>query len=174
MKKLLVFLLIITTTPLIAGIYGMLHDQLTYTIAPEYYTKFKFQQFGLTTDHLSERQLVNVVGFMATWWVGIIIGVVLGLFGLACKEWKQMLSLSYRCILLNLAIAFTCGIIGLTYAYATVRTNNYVLRDPVLMDVVEMKDFIAVGYMHNFGYAGGLLGLIAAIVYMRRKKANTV
>lgn len=45
--KLLSFLLIIFVSPFIAGLYGVLHDQLTYTIAPEYYTKFKFYQFGL-------------------------------------------------------------------------------------------------------------------------------
>jgi hypothetical protein len=27
--------------PLIAGLYGALHDQLSFTIAPEYFTRFK-------------------------------------------------------------------------------------------------------------------------------------
>lgn len=47
MNKLKVFLLIIILPTIIAGFYGILHDQLTYTISSEYFTKFKFYQFGL-------------------------------------------------------------------------------------------------------------------------------
>lgn len=47
MKKFLILILIILIAPIIGGLYGILHDQLTYTISPEYYTKFKFYQFGL-------------------------------------------------------------------------------------------------------------------------------
>lgn len=31
---------------LIAGTYGILHDQVTYSIGPEYFTRFKFEQFA--------------------------------------------------------------------------------------------------------------------------------
>ena len=47
LRKLNILLLLIGTTLIMAGIYGILHDQLTYTISPEYYTKFKFYHFGL-------------------------------------------------------------------------------------------------------------------------------
>ena len=30
---------------LLAGLYGIGHDQLTYSISPEYFTKMKFEQF---------------------------------------------------------------------------------------------------------------------------------
>jgi hypothetical protein len=30
---------------LIAGVYGILHDQITFTISPEYFTEFKSAQF---------------------------------------------------------------------------------------------------------------------------------
>jgi hypothetical protein len=30
----------------LGGIYGVLHDQLTYTIGPEYFTRLKFDQFA--------------------------------------------------------------------------------------------------------------------------------
>ena len=29
----------------LAGCYGALHDQISYTISPEYFTKVKFEQF---------------------------------------------------------------------------------------------------------------------------------
>jgi hypothetical protein len=82
-KKLLVFILIVIVAPLLAALYGTLHDQLTYTISPEYYTKFKFFQFELTENKeeaiLSNPRLaVAAVGVMATFWMGIPIGIILG------------------------------------------------------------------------------------------------
>ena len=73
MKKILILLVIIGLAPLIGGIYGILNDQLTYTISPEYYTQFKFYQFGLIdfVNDTNPRIGVSVVGFLATWWVGL-------------------------------------------------------------------------------------------------------
>ncbi|HWK03760.1 MAG TPA: hypothetical protein VNS58_09015 [Puia sp.] len=95
MKKFSLFLLTILLSILVAGLYGILHDQVTYTICPEYYTKFKFIQFGLadeTTALLqpSPRQLVAIIGFLATWWTGIFIGIGLGLTALIFKEATAM------------------------------------------------------------------------------------
>jgi hypothetical protein len=70
MKKFVAFPLILIIAPLVAGLYGIFHDQLTYTISPEYYTKFKFIQFGLIEDAgvyvLNPRWCAGYVGFMAT------------------------------------------------------------------------------------------------------------
>ena len=87
--------MIIGLAPLIGGLYGILHDQLTYTISPEYYTKFKFYQFGLMdigneAIFPNTRIEVSAVGFMATWWMGLPIGLILGLVGLVHKDNKQM------------------------------------------------------------------------------------
>jgi hypothetical protein len=30
---------------LIAGLYGVVHDQITYSMSPEYFTRLKFFQF---------------------------------------------------------------------------------------------------------------------------------
>lgn len=84
-------LLIIGLGPIIGGLYGIIHDQLTYTISPEYYTKFKFYQFGLMdigneAIFPNPRLEVSAVGFMATWWMGLPIGLILGLVGLTIKD----------------------------------------------------------------------------------------
>src|SRR5688572_4894387 len=87
MKQFFTFLIIILIGCIVAGLYGIIHDQLTYTISPEYYTKFKFYQFRLADEgdeaiFQSPRLWVSLVGFMATWWTGIPIAVILGLFSL--------------------------------------------------------------------------------------------
>jgi hypothetical protein len=50
LKKILTISLLAVAACLLAGVYGILHDQLTYTISPEYNTKFKFYQFGLLDE----------------------------------------------------------------------------------------------------------------------------
>lgn len=56
----------------LAGLYGIVHDQLTYSIGPEYFTKLKFEQFRWANLGLPPRVLVAEIGFLATWWVGAI------------------------------------------------------------------------------------------------------
>lgn len=80
-NKILVLILIIILTPILAGIYGIAHDLFTYNISTEYYTKLKFYQFGMIDNEMNisipKITAVIIIGFRATWWVGIIIGVVL-------------------------------------------------------------------------------------------------
>jgi hypothetical protein len=55
---------------LIAGPYGVAHDQVTYSISPEYFTRLKFQQFEYANFGFPPRFFVAEIGFLATWWVG--------------------------------------------------------------------------------------------------------
>ena len=59
---------------MVAGIYGILHDQLTYSISHEYFTKLKFKQFEYADIGLGDRFFVGTIGFLATWLVGFFIG----------------------------------------------------------------------------------------------------
>lgn len=173
MKKFLTLLLIITIAPLIGGLYGILHDQLTYTISPEYYTKFKFYQFGLV-DTGNEAILpnprveVSVVGFLATWWMGIPIGLILGLVGLIHKDNIQMLNATMKAIVLTVIVTFATGLIGLIYGkfYLAETGVDWWLPE----NLIDIKNFIAVGSMHNFSYLGGLNGLIAGSIYIVSQK----
>lgn len=182
MNKLLTLIILVAISCLLAGFYGILHDQLTYTISPEYYTKFKFYQFGLM-DRGSEaifpnpRIEVSAVGLLATWWMGIPIGIVLGLVGLIHKDWRTMFKMTFRAFLVTIAIAFVTGLIGLAYGHIYLagkpRTEfvNWYIPD----NLVESESFIQVGSMHNFSYLGGLTGLIGGLVYtivQRRLKTN--
>ena len=171
--KFLTLILIIAIAPIIGGLYGILHDQLTYTISPEYYTKFKFYQFGLMDTgneaiFPNPRIQVSAVGFMATWWMGLPIGLILGLVGLVHKDSKQMFSVTLKAILMTIVVAFTTGLIGLAYGKFHLANIGVNWRFPD--NLIDTKNFIAVGSMHNFSYLGGLTGLIAGIIYSVRQK----
>ena len=49
----------------IAGVYGVLHDQITYAISPEYFTHMKFKQFHYADVGLGDRVFVATIGFLA-------------------------------------------------------------------------------------------------------------
>lgn len=172
MKKLLTLIALVTIACLLGGVYGILHDQLTYSISNEYYTKFKFYQFGLSyvgneAIFPNPRIEVSVVGFLASWWMGIPIGAGLGLIGLIHDDWKSMLRITLKAFLITLLIAFTTGLIGLAYGYFYLadqpRTDfqNWIIPD----NLVDFKHFIMVGSMHNFSYLGGLVGLFGGFIY---------
>lgn len=177
MKKLLILILILLVTPVIGGLYGILHDQLTYTISPEYYTKFKFYQFGFVdrvgqTEFPYARLRVCGVGFLATWWMGIPIGLILGLVGLIHSDWDEMFTITMKAIFVTVLVAFITGVIGLLYGFFFLAGQpieafaNWYFPNNLL----EFRNFVTVGSMHNFSYIGGLLGLIAGVVYSIRQK----
>lgn len=166
-------ILIIGIAPIIAGLYGILHDQLTYTISPEYYTKFKFYQFGLMdlgneAIFPNPRIEVSAVGLLATWWMGLPIGLILGLVGLVHKDNKQMLRATLGAIIVTIIVAFITGLIGLAYGKLYLADTGVDWRLPD--NLIDTKNFISVGSMHNFSYLGGLAGLIAGTIYSVRQK----
>ena len=174
MKKLLILLLIVLISPIIGGGYGILHDQLTYTISHEYYTKFKFHQFGLMlfeNEAVNPRILVSIVGFMATWWMGLPIGFILGLVGLRHQNHKRMFVVTMKAVIITIIVTFITGLVGLTYGKLyLVRTGvSWYLPD----NLIDIDNFISVGSMHNFSYLGGLLGLIAGIIYSVKQRRKT-
>ncbi|GAB5556411.1 MAG: hypothetical protein SchgKO_06240 [Schleiferiaceae bacterium] len=177
MKKHQAFFLILILGPVLGGLYGILHDQITYSLSEEYYTKFKFIQFGLqgwgadvSTDPNAPEIIMPqprlgaaVVGFMATWWVGLFIGIILSLVGLIQKTGQQMWRITLRSFGWTLVIALTTGLLSYLYGITALAENPPDWRVPI--NTVDREAFIAVGSMHNFSYLGGLLGLIFAVIY---------
>jgi len=177
LKKIVTLSLIVLIASLMAGFYGILHDQFTYSISPEYYTKFKFIQFGFLDGDRNPiheipntRLLVALVGFMATWWVGTIIGFILGLMGLIHRDHKQMLRVTLQAFVLAMCITLVSGLIGLAYGkfYLAETGVNWWLPE----NLMDKENFIAVGSMHNCSYLGGFLGLMAGAFFTIKKRKN--
>jgi uncharacterized membrane protein YsdA (DUF1294 family) len=100
--------------------------------------------------------------------MGLPIGLILGLVGLVHKESKQMFKVTMKAILVTVIVAFVTGLVGLFYGklYLADTGVNWWLPD----NLVDKRNFISVGSMHNFSYLGGLTGLIAGSIYSVRKK----
>jgi hypothetical protein len=170
--KIGIVLLFIIITPIISGLYGILHDQITCTISPEYFTEFKFIQFRLAEEvfynnNIPLRQGASVIGFLATWWVGFPIGIIIGLFTLQFKGGMAIVN-GFKSLFIVFVVAIFIGALGYLISFLFLDVNNYLQNIP--NTVINKQEFLNVGMIHNFSYLGGGIGLILAIVYLIRIK----
>jgi hypothetical protein len=167
MKKLLVFLVLVLIAMLLSGLYGMVHNQISYTVSPEYFTKFKFRQFGLMNTALPERVRASMVGFLASWWMGIPIGFLVGVVGFIHQGHRRMFMISMWSFAVVMVFTLLFGLGGLLYGYIQTRTINpadYI--DWYIPDnIVDLRRFLCAGYMHNSSYLGGTLAILVAWIF---------
>jgi hypothetical protein len=170
MKKIGIFIVIIIISVLFASTYGALHDQVTYSISSEYFTIFKFDQFGFTDwGNNNPRATTALIGILATWWVGLFIGIIQGLVALIHKTPELMFQFAFRAVLITLVITILFGLIG--YIVETINPQTYP-NCCFPYTIKDGKSFQIVGSIHNYGYAGGEIGAFIGIVYqiiMKRK-----
>ncbi len=164
MRKYGVFSTTIFIAIIFAGAYGILHDEITYTISPEYFTKFKLIQFqvGVAVPY---RLGAASVGLSATFWTGLIIGPLLGITGLLFRDYRMMRKYIWKAMYLNFCIAIIAGFIGFLIGEIYLKTHPprwYYYP----LGLVDKANFIVVGTIHNASYLGGFLGLLIAIVYL--------
>ena len=164
MKKFLVYLLIVVLAVFLAGLYGIVHDQVSYTVAPEYFTKFKFRQFGFTDTPLPERVRASIIGFLASWWMGVPIGLLVGAAGFIHRGHKRMLRVSWWSLLVAVGFTLLFGLCGLLYGYIQTRNIDVAQYSGwyIPEDVTDLRRFLCAGYMHNSSYLGGVFAILIA------------
>lgn len=184
-KKTIIWLYMLAITPLVAGIYGIVHDQITYSISPEYFSNFKFIQFGISDKMRESGRLTTcLVGFMATWWVGIPIALFSGGIGIRQLEIDQFKRMKIKSILIIFIVAFLFGVLGYLFGLINyseqsdwpVNIGGRSGNSELLISMTKIKDwssFWVVGTIHNFSYIGGFVGLIVAIIYQIRVVKTT-
>src|SRR5438105_15227373 len=92
---------------LLAGCYGALHDQVTYSISPEYFTRLKFSQFHYANFGLPPRIFVAEIGFLASWWVGLFAGWFIARIAVPSFPQAAAVRKTFHGFLIILAFAFT-------------------------------------------------------------------
>jgi hypothetical protein len=168
MRKFGIFSATIFISLLLAGVYGILHDQITYSISNEYFTKFKYVQFGFAPAQFGgHRSTVAVIGFLATWWVGFFIGVILAFVALIFNNHIEMRKAVVKALIIVFCTAAIFGIIGYLrgHFYLTRTGVNWWLPD----NLIDRNKFIIVGSIHNYSYLGGISGLLFSLVYLIRR-----
>jgi hypothetical protein len=166
-RKFLVFVLLVLVAVAFAGAYGVIHDQITYTVSPEYYTKFKFPQFALQESPLPDRVRAAIVGFLASWWMGLPIGILVGLMGFIHRGHRRMFEVSVRSYIFVVTFTLLVGLAGLAFGFFQTASINRAAYAGWFIppDVVHLRRFLCVGYMHNASYLGGALSIPLAWIF---------
>ncbi len=174
--RLLIYFVLIFCAMLIAGAYGAVHDQISFTVSTEYFTKFKYIQFGLEDSALPDRVKAAYIGFLASWWMGLPIGLFVGALGFLHQSPSAMFFRSLRSFGVVALVALLIGLGGLVYGwfFASHQVEDYQHLWFIPRDLEFPKNFLAVGYMHNFSYLGGAIGLFAGLIaqFVQRSKKH--
>ncbi len=157
---------------IVAGLYGILHDQITYSISAEYFTKLKFHQFDYANFGLPVRGFVAEVGFLATWWVGFFSGWFLA--RIAVPIWPLAVALRRSLIGFAIILGFALAAAVAGYVLGIIPSADFSNWDDTCtnLGITDSRAFVRVAYIHNAGYLGGLIGVIVAIIHMRRRKKS--
>lgn len=161
---------------LIACAYGIVHDQITFGLGPEYFTKFKFIQFYYLNKMVPVKITVMKIGFLATWWVGFFAAWFMGRVTLPHLPLKAA---ARRCLLgvaLMMFVAFVFALSAFWLAPTSLDDARLSYWQPMLISysVEHPLEFVRVAYIHNASYLGGFIGLVTALFglwrYCRRIK----
>lgn len=155
------FFLFVLLAVVVAGLFGALHNQISYTVAPEYFTRFKFEQFSLLDPNVPERIRTAQVGFLASWWMGIPVGIACGVVGFIHNTIAQMRRALFGALLVIVCFTLLFAVGGLIYGH--IQTTSFDLTTYqswyIPEDLEEPRRFLCAGYMHSAAYLGGILAV---------------
>lgn len=159
-KRIFQSLLLVLIACMYAGLYGVLHNQISYTVSYEYFTKFKFNQFNIPAT-IQDRVGAGIVGWFASWWMGLILSaffIPIGFFYCKQTNYFKNMHKTYIIVMVN---AFFISLVGLLFGYVTIQEDVFNANFP---NVVHQVDFARAGFMHNMSYFGGVIGTILGII----------
>lgn len=150
--------------------YGIIHDQITARICVEYFTIGHPPVFSTTDPTL----LGIGWGIIATWWVGLFLGIPLAISS-RVGSWPKVGVLQLLrplAIMLTVVglLALAAGIVGHFAA-----TQKWVwLVEPMASRVPESRHvaFLTDLWAHLASYIGGFLGGIVLCIYILVRRAR--
>jgi hypothetical protein len=152
--------------------YGIVQDQITARVCVEYFTIGHPPVFR-TQDPTA---LALGWGVLATWWVGVLLGVPL----VAVARWGSRPKLTARDLVRPLAVLMACvGLVALlagVVGYGATRAGWVWLPGPLArrMPPAGHAGFLADACAHSAAYAAGFLGgtIVWTWTWGRRKMLN--
>ena len=153
---------------LAAVAYGIIHDQVTARVCIEYFTVFHPRIIASE----SPTMLALAWGVVATWWVGLPLGVGLALAARAGDRPPRSIGSLVRPILVLLAVmylgAFLMGLTGYSLGkVGLVQPADWVAED---LPADRHARFLADLWAHNASYALGVVGGLVVVVRTWRSR----
>ena len=167
---------VLSVAVLAALLYGAINDQITSSISWEYF------YYGKELEHIlgpiipPEAAALHweaaKVGLKATWFAGLIFGVILLLANNPFRHWprlknRQLIRLLPIILVTAAGFAVLGGVLGYEGALTHLSPD---FEDMARADVFRPRRFMCTWGIHLGGYVGGLLGtFIAAGMVMRKR-----
>ena len=159
---------IIGLSVLAGAIYGIVHDQITARVCLEYFTVFHPDVFHTQSPTL----LALGWGVLATWWVSVMLGILLAIASRAGSRPKlvsrELIPLLARLLAVMAMCALSAGIAG--YFLKGLGMEYYNTSMPKAM----MGRFYADLWAHNMSYLSGFVGGLVLCFIVWRKRGQFV
>ena len=151
-----------------AVVYGILHDQVTARVCVEYFTIGHAPVFPTESPTL----LGIGWGVIATWWVGLLLGVPLAAAARAGRRPKRDVRSLVRPITRLLLVMAACAAIAGVTGYALGRSGWVYLLEPLASRVPGDRHarFLADLWAHRASYLVGFLGGLVVVAGVWRSR----
>jgi hypothetical protein len=150
--------------------YGMAHDQVTARVCVEYFTVGHPPVFGTDDPTL----LGMGWGIIATWWVGLLLGVPLAVVARAGSRPKRSVGSMVRPVACLLAVMAACALAAGVVGWRLASSGAVVLVGPVARELPADRHvpFLADMWAHSASYLVGLVGGVVVMVLVWRSRGR--
>lgn len=150
--------------------YGVAHDQVTARVCVEYFTVGHPPVFDTDDPTL----LGLGWGIIATWWVGLLLGVPLAIVARAGSRPKRSARSLVRPLGWLLAVMAVCASLAGVAGWLLACSGVVFLVGPIAraLPVERHVPFLADLWAHSASYLVGLVGGIAVIIQVWRSRGQ--
>lgn len=151
-----------------AVVYGIAHDQVTARVCVEYFTVGHPPVFQTDSPTL----LGLGWGVIATWWVGLLLGIPLASIARGGTRPKLTARELVRPIAVLLAVMAGSALVAGVFGYLVTESLGGVLVEPMRSRIPRSRHalFFADAWAHGASYAVGFVGgIVVCFIAWRRR-----
>jgi hypothetical protein len=156
--------IIIVICIFVAVVYGIAHDQITARVCVEYFT------IGHPPIFQTEDPTLLAIGWgiVATWWVGLLLGIPLAIAARAGNPPKRSIESLVRPIAILLAVMAGAALGAGTAGWTLASQGNVSLFGPIARSIPASRHvpYLADLWAHSASYLIGFLGGIVLIIHV--------
>jgi hypothetical protein len=154
-----------------AVLYGIAHDQVTARVCVEYFTVGHPSIFGTDDPTL----LGLGWGVIATWWVGLLLGVPLAIVARSGSRPKRSVGSLVWPVAALLGVMSVCALAAGVLGWFLARSGAVFLAGPIARELPADRHmpFLAALWAHSASYLVGLTGSIVVMVLVWRSRGRT-